>query len=264
MNPPSVESLFSLDGKVCLVTGGSRGLGYQMAGGFLEAGAARVYITARTAKVCEDAAVSLSNYGDCVALPCDISSVANIDKLVAELTEREDHVDVLVNNAGTGWGAAFGEYPETGWDKVMDLNVKSPFFLTQAMTPLLKENATADNTACVINIGSIAAIIGDAFQNYSYGASKAAVHQMTRNLAKDLAEDHIRVNAIAPGRFFSKLTEYASQNKAQYEAEIAAIPLHRWGGDTDIAGVAIMLASKAGAFITGEIIRVDGGATLVS
>jgi NAD(P)-dependent dehydrogenase (short-subunit alcohol dehydrogenase family) len=264
MNPPAVESLFSLDGRVCLVTGGSRGLGYQIARGFLDAGAARVYITARTAEACEEAVVSLSNHGKCLALPCDISLVANIGKLVAELTEREEHVDVLVNNAGTGWGAAFGEYPEKGWDKVMDLNVKSPFFLTQAMTPLLKKNATADNTASVINIGSIAAIIGDAFQNYSYGASKAAVHQMTRNLAKDLAEDHIRVNAIAPGRFFTKLTEYASQNKAQYETEIAAIPLHRWGGDTDIAGVAIMLASKAGAFITGEIIRVDGGATLVS
>jgi len=264
MNSPSVESLFSLDGKICLVTGGSRGLGYQMAKGFLDAGAARVYITARTAEACEEAVVSLSNHGKCVALPCDISSVANIGKLVADLTEREDHVDVLVNNAGTGWGGAFGEYPEKGWDKVMNLNVKSPFFLTQAMTPLLKKNATADNTACVINIGSIAGIIGDGFQNYSYGPSKAAVHQMTRNLAKDLAEEHIRVNAIAPGRFFSKMTEYASKNKKQYEAEIAAIPLHRWGGDTDIAGVAIMLASKAGAFITGEIIRVDGGATLVS
>lgn len=259
-----VESLFSLDGKVCVVTGGSRGLGYQMARGFLDAGAARVYITARSDEACAEAAASLSQHGECVALPCDISSVANIEGLVAKLTKREDQVDVLVNNAGTGWGAAFGAYPESGWDKVMNVNAKSPFFLTQAMTPLLKKNATADNTACVINIGSIAAIIGDAFQNYSYGASKAAVHQTTRNLAKDLAQYHIRINAIAPGRFFTKLTEYASQSKAQYEAEIAAIPLHRWGGDTDIAGVAIMLASKAGAFITGEIIRVDGGATLVS
>lgn len=264
MNSLSLESLFSMHGKICLVTGGSRGLGYQMAEGFLEAGAARVYITARTAEACEEAAQTLSELGECVALPCDISSVANIEKLVANLAGREDHVDVLVNNAGTGWGGKFGEYPEKGWDKVMNLNVKSPFFLTQAMTPLLRKNATADNTASVINIGSIAGIIGDGFMNYSYGPSKAAVHQMTRNLAKDLAEDHIRVNAIAPGRFFSKLTEYASQNKAQYEAEIAAIPLHRWGGDTDIAGIAIMLASKAGAFITGEIIRVDGGATLVS
>ena len=258
------ESLFSLQGKICLVTGGSRGLGYQMARGFLEAGAARVYITARRASACEEAASSLSQFGECIALPGDISSIATIEGLVADLTAREDHVDVLVNNAGAGWGAAYGDYPEAGWDKVMNLNVKSPFFLTQAMTPLLKKNATAQNTSSVINIGSIAAIIGDGFMNYAYGPSKAAVHQLTRNLAKELAQDHIRVNALAPGRFFSKMTEYASQDKAQYEAEIASIPLHRWGGDTDIAGVAIMLASKAGAFITGEIIRIDGGTTLVS
>ena len=258
------ESLFSLQGKICLVTGGSRGLGYQMARGFLEAGAAKVYITARAAQACEEAASSLSQFGECIALPGDISSVATIEDLVADLTAREDHVDVLVNNAGAGWGAAYGDYPEAGWDKVMNLNVKSPFFLTQAMTPLLKKNATAQNTSSVINIGSIAAIIGDGFMNYAYGPSKAAVHQLTRNLAKELAQDHIRVNALAPGRFFSKMTEYASQDKALYEAEIAAIPLHRWGGDTDIAGVAIMLASKAGGFITGEIIRIDGGTTLVS
>lgn len=264
MSDAPLASLFSMDGKTCLVTGGSRGLGYQMASGFLQAGAARVYITARSADACGEAAAALSQHGECIALPCDISPVGNIERLVAELSAREDHVDVLVNNAGTGWGAPFGEYPEKGWDKVMDLNVKSPFFLTQAMTPLLAKNASADQTSCVINIGSIAGIIGDAFQNYGYGPSKAALHQMTRNLAKDLAERHIRVNAIAPGRFFSKMTEYARRNTAQYEAEIAAIPLHRWGGDTDIAGVAIMLASRAGAFVTGEIIRVDGGATLVS
>lgn len=258
------ESLFSMTGKICLITGGSRGLGYQMARGFLEAGATRVYITARRIEACEEAAKALSEFGECIALPGDISSTETIAKLVADLTELEDHVDVLVNNAGTGWGAAYGEFPEAGWDKVMNLNVKSPFFLTQAMTPLLRKNATAQDTACVINIGSIAGIIGDGFMNYSYGPSKAAVHQLTRNLARELANDHIRVNAIAPGRFFSKMTEYASEDKAQYEAEIAAIPLHRWGGDTDIAGVALMLAGKAGAFITGEIIRVDGGTTLVS
>lgn len=258
------ESLFSMTGKICLITGGSRGLGYQMARGFLEAGAARVYITARRAEACEEAVKTLSQFGECIALPGDISSTDTIEKLVTDLAEREDHVDVLVNNAGTGWGAAYGEFPEAGWDKVMNLNVKTPFFLTQAMTPLLRKNATAHDTACVINIGSIAGIIGDGFMNYSYGPSKAAVHQLTRNLARELANDHIRVNAIAPGRFFSKMTEYASQDKAQYEAEIAAIPLHRWGGDTDIAGVALMLATKAGAFITGEIIRVDGGTTLVS
>jgi len=261
MNPASVESLFSLDGKICLVTGGSRGLGYQMARGFLDAGATRVYITARSA--CDEAAAALSQHGECIALPCDVSSVENIRELVADLSGREDHIDVLVNNAGAGWGGSFDEYPEKGWDKVMDINVKSPFFLTQAMRALLMKNATTDNTACVINIGSIAAFIGDPMLNFSYGPSKAALHQLTRNLAKELARDHIRVNAIAPGRFFSKLTEYISEDKQVYDAEIDAIPLHRWGGDTDLAGVAIMLASKAGAFMTGEIVRVDGGATLV-
>lgn len=264
MTTNQADSLFSLHGRICLVTGGSRGLGYQMARGFLEAGAARVYITARTADACEEAARKLSEFGNCVALPCDVSSIENIRQLVDELGEREDHVDLLVNNAGTGWGASFGDYPEKGWDKVMDVNVKTPFFLTQALTPLLTKNARPEQTACVINIGSIAGMVGDPFHNFSYGPSKAAVHQLTRNLAAELAQYHVRVNAIAPGRFFTKMTEYASQNKELYEAEIAAIPLHRWGGDTDIAGVAIMLASKAGAFITGEIITVDGGTTLVS
>ncbi len=262
MTATALESLFSLDGKICVVTGGSRGLGYQMAKGFLDASAERVYITARSA--CDEAATSLSQYGECVALPCDVSSVENIRELAAKLGECEDHIDVLVNNAGTGWGAKFDEYPEKGWDKVMEINVKSPFFLAQAMRPLLRKNATADNTSCIINIGSIAAYIGDPMHNFSYGPSKAAVHQLTRNLAKELARDHIRVNAIAPGRFFSKLTEYISEDEKMYAAEIAAIPLHRWGGDTDLAGIAVMLASKAGAFITGEIIRVDGGASLVS
>jgi len=262
MNPASVESLFSLDGKICLVTGGSRGLGYQMARGFLHAGAKRVYITARSK--CEGAVADLSQYGECIALPCDVSSVENIRELVTHLGSREGHIDVLVNNAGTGWGAPFDEYPEKGWDKVMDINVKTPFFLTQALRALLKKNATTNDTACVINIGSIAGFIGDQMLNFSYGPSKAALHQLTRNLATELAQDHIRVNAIAPGRFFSKLTEYVSGDKKTYDAEIASIPLHRWGGETDLAGVAIMLASKAGAFITGEIIRVDGGATLVS
>ena len=138
------ESLFSLDGRICLVSGGSRGLGYQMARGFLEAGAARVYITARTADACEEAASTLSEFGECVALPCDVSSIENIQQLVNELGQREDHIDVLVNNAGTGWGASYEDFPEKGWDKVMDINVKSPFFLTQALTPLLKKNATAE------------------------------------------------------------------------------------------------------------------------
>lgn len=255
-----IETLFSMQGKVCVITGGSRGLGYYMAQGFLESGAARVYITARKAEACFKAAEELSQYGRCEALPGDISSLPEIEKLAATLAEKEDSVDVLVNNAGTGWGAPLGEFPEQGWDKVMDLNVKAPFFLTQAMLPLLKKGKSAEQAASVINIGSVAGIVAESLSGYSYGPSKAAIHQLTRNLAKDLADSHIRVNAIAPGRFFTKMTEYVGRQ--QYEAECARIPLHRWGVAEDIAGVAVMLASRAGAFITGQIIPVDGGTTL--
>ncbi len=259
-----LEHLFSMQGKICVVTGGSRGLGEFMAKGFLQAGASRVYITARNAEDCQATAEHLAQYGECIALPGNLSSMEEMKALVAELSRREPAIHVLVNNAGTGWGAELDTFPEKGWDKVMDLNVKTPFFLTQAMLPLLREAGSADNTASVVNIGSIAGIIGDGLLNYSYGPSKAAIHQLTRNLAKDLAEEHIRVNAIAPGRFFSKLTEYASKDKAAYDAEIEMIPLHRWGEENDIAGVAIMLCSAAGAFVTGQVIVVDGGTTLVS
>lgn len=255
-----IDTLFSLKGKVCVVTGGSRGLGEHMARGFLEAGAARVYITARKAEACEATAKELSQFGECIALPGDAGSAAGISELVKSLSSREKHLDVLVNNAGTAWGAPFGEFPEKGWDKVMDLNAKSPFFLTQALTPLLRKNATAEHTAAIINIGSIAAIVGRSLDSFSYAASKAALHQLTRILAVELAASHIRVNAIAPGRFHSKMTDYVDQ--AAYEKEIAAIPLHRWGKAPDIAGVALMLASQAGAFITGQVIVVDGGTSL--
>lgn len=259
-----LTELFSMQDKVCVVTGGSRGLGYFMARGFLSAGAARVYITARKTEECMAAAEALSGEGEgeCIALPGNISSMEEIGKLVATLSERESCVHVLVNNAGVGWLAPLEDFPELGWDKVMDLNVKAPFFLTREMVPLLSAGATAEDTASVINIGSIAGIAA-ATDTFSYAPSKAAIHQVTRNLAVALADRHIRVNAIAPGRFFTRMTEYASQDTAQYEEEIAFIPLHRWGEERDISGVAIMLASAAGAFITGQIIPVDGGTTLV-
>ena len=259
-----IDTLFSMADKICVITGGSRGLGFYMARGFLEAGAARVYITARKADACIKAAGELSQFGECIAIPGDISSMDGIKELAATLAEKEESIDVLVNNAGAGWGAPLEEFPEKGWDKVMDLNVKTPFFLTQALLSLLKQGKSPDRTASVINIGSIAGMVGNSISNYSYGPSKAAIHQVTRNLARDLADSHIRVNAIAPGRFFSKMTEYVSKNKTLFEEECAAIPLHRWGKAEDIAGVAIMLASRAGAFITGQIIPVDGGTTLVS
>lgn len=259
-----LDTLFSMKDKICVITGGSRGLGYYMAQGFLEAGAKKVYITARKAAPCLEAAQELSKFGECIALPGDVCSMDDIQKLVTDLSQKESQIDVLVNNAGAGWGASLEEFPEKGWDKVMDLNVKAPFFLIQALLPMLKKGKSPEKTASVINIGSVAGIVAESISNYSYGPSKAAIHQLTRNLAKDLANSHIRVNAIAPGRFYSKMTEYVSTDKAAFEAECAAIPLHRWGTDEDIAGVAIMLASKAGAFITGQIIPVDGGTTLIS
>lgn len=256
------DSLFSLKDRVCVVTGGSRGLGYFMAKAFLQAGAARVYITARKAEACEQAAGELSALGECIAVPGNISSMEEIGALVSLLSEREQAVHVLVNNAGVGWLERLEDFPELGWDKVMDLNVKAPFFLIQKLLPLLRAGASKDDTASIINIGSIAGICG-ATDTFSYAPSKAAIHQLTRNLAAALAEDHIRVNALAPGRFFTAMTEYARTNEALYEAELASIPQHRWGEESDIIGPALLFASNAGAHITGQILAVDGGTTLV-
>jgi NAD(P)-dependent dehydrogenase (short-subunit alcohol dehydrogenase family) len=256
-----INELFSLQDKTCVVTGGSRGLGFAIARIFLEAGARRVYITARKEAACQEAAKELSEYGECIAIPSDLGKMEEIERFANLLKEKESTIDVLVNNAGVGWLATMEDFPEMGWDKVMDLNVKSPFFLTQKLLPLLKEGASPDDTASVINIGSIAGILGRT-DTLSYAPSKSAIHQVTRNLAFVLADQHIRVNAIAPGRFHTKMTDYAKVDEASYEAELRQIPLHRWGEDPDIMGVALMLASRAGAFITGQIIPVDGGTTV--
>ena len=193
-----------------------------------------------------------------------MATTKGLTKLVQEINKREEHIDVLVNNAGTAWEATFDQFPEKGWDKVMNINVKSPFFLTQALLPLLKNNASKEKTVSVINIGLIAGLLGNGLDNYSYAASKSAIHQVTRILATELAASHIRVNAIAPGRFYSKMTHFLSADKAAFDEELETIPMRRWGEASDIAGIAIMLASQAGAFITGQIISVDGGMSLVN
>ena len=195
-----INKLFTMEGNVCVVTGGSRGLGFYMAQGFLEAGAARVYITARKAAACIEAAEELSQFGECVALPGDISSMEGIQDLTAALEEREESIDVLVNNAGAGWGAPLEEFPEKGWDKVMDTNVKGVFFLTQKLLPMLKAAGNSEDPARVINIGSMSGII-PLSRVFTYSMTKAAVHNISKNLAREFAPKNVRVNCLCPGFF---------------------------------------------------------------
>ncbi|MEO5598924.1 MAG: SDR family oxidoreductase [Novosphingobium sp.] len=250
--------LFSLEGRVALVTGGSRGIGRMIAEGFLSAGALRVYITARKeAEVNATAAELTARYpGTCIAMAGDISGLAGIDTLVAALAPLEQRLDILVNNAGIAWGAPFDVFPESGWDKVMDLNVKTPFFLTQKLHELLRAGATADQPAKVINIASVDGIRLNPWETYPYQASKAALIHLTRRMAARLAGENIAVTAIAPGMFASKMNQAA----AVAEAKLAAhIPIGRAGVDEDMAAAAIYLASRAGNYVVGETLTVDGG-----
>lgn len=251
-----IEQLFSVRGKIALVTGGSRGLGEMIARAYVENGA-KVYITARKAEACDALARELSRSGECIAIPADLSRMEEIDRLADELGRREQRLDILVNNAGASWGASFGEFPESGWDKVMDLNVKSVFFLTQRLLPLLEAAGSAQDYARVINIGSIEGIRTSHLETYSYAASKAGVNHLTRMMAKFLAPRHIAVNGIAPGYFPSKMT--AGIAEADAREVLAGTPMKRMGGPDDMAGVALYLASKASAFTCGAVIPVDGG-----
>jgi NAD(P)-dependent dehydrogenase (short-subunit alcohol dehydrogenase family) len=251
-----VKDLFSVEGKRVLVTGGSRGIGLMIARGFVANGA-KVYISSRKADVCEQAAAELAKEGTCIALPADLSTQAECDRLGAELASREDGLEVLVNNAGANWGAPLEEFPDAAWDKVLALNVKSVFHLTRACLPLLEKAGSAEDPARVINIGSIDGIQVPMLDTFSYSASKAAVHQLSRVLAKKLADRHITVNAVAPGPFESKMMAATLESFGDSIAESA--PLKRIGTPEDMAGVAIYLASRAGAYVTGAVIPVDGG-----
>jgi len=254
-----LKNLFSIDGKVALVTGGSRGIGAMIARGYVENGA-RVYISSRKAEVCDAYAAELSAAGTCVSLPADLSSMDGIKALAAALAEREERLDILVNNAGAAWGAPFAEFPESGWDKVMDLNVKAPFFLTLALLPQLEAAASDADPARVINIGSIDGIGTPRAETYSYPASKAGIIHLSRVMAYRLAPRRITVNAVAPGPFESQMM--AATLREQGDAIRAMVPLNRIGTPADMAGVAIYLASRAGAYVTGATIQVDGGSVI--
>jgi NAD(P)-dependent dehydrogenase (short-subunit alcohol dehydrogenase family) len=253
-----VSDLFSIKGKTALVTGGSRGIGLMIARGFIEAGA-RVYISSRKADACDAAAAELSKSGgECFSIPADVSTLDGVEALARALADREPALHILVNNAGAAWGAPIDEYPEAGWDKVMDTNVKGVFFLTQKLLPALRKAATPADPARVVNIGSVEGLHAPIWENFAYPASKAAVHMVTRDLAQKLAKEHITVNAIAPGFFPSKMTAFVFESDMQDEL-MSHIPLRRHGEPDDLAGTAIFLTSRAGSYLTGAVIPVDGG-----
>ena len=249
--------LFGLTGKTAVVTGGTRGIGLMIARGLLQAGADRVYISSRKAEGCADAERELGAHGPVTAIPADLSTEAECLRLARLVGEREPALHVLVNNAGATWGAPLAEYPGTAWDKVVDLNLKSPFFLTRAFLSLLEAAGTHDDPARVINIGSIDGLRVPPLPTYAYSASKAGLHHLTRVLARELGPKHITVNAIAPGPFESKMM--AATLRSFGDAIAEAAPLRRIGRPDDMAGAAVFLASRAGAYVTGAVLPVDGG-----
>ena len=254
-----VPALFDIRGKTALVTGGGSGIGVMIARGFAEAGV-KVYISSRKLDVITAVAEELSalpGSAGCIAIQADLSKAEECERVAAELTEAEPKLDILVNNAGANWGEAYDTFPDAAWDRVLDLNVKGVFHLTRYLTPALAAAATAEDPARVINIGSVDGIHVPALESYSYSTSKAAVHHLTRVLAKKLAPQHITVNAVAPGPFESKMM--AATLDAFGDAIRAQVPLHRIGTPEDMAGISIFLASRAGAYLTGAVIPVDGG-----
>jgi len=252
-----MQDLFSLAGRTALVTGGSRGIGRMIAAGFLRAGA-RVFITARKAEACQAAAAELAALGPCTALPADVSTLEGQRGLVAALAAHTPHLDILVNNAGAAWGAPFDEFPEHGWDKVVDLNLKGPFFLTQALHGALKAGAARGPVAKVIHIASIDGVSANPLETYSYQASKAGLIHLTRRMALQLAPERIAVSAIAPGAFASEMNRAARDHGDEVARRV---PAGRIGTEEDMAGAAVYLASRAGDYVVGSTLVVDGGVT---
>jgi len=256
------DDLFAIDGKVAVVTGGSRGIGKMIAGGLVRAGC-RVYITARKAEACDATAAELSAFGECISVPLDLAADGGVETLVRAVSDREDRLHILVNNAGATWGAPLAEYPLSAFDKLWNVNIKALFALTVASLPLLRAAASPADPARVINIGSIDGLGVPAVESYAYSTTKAGVHMLTRHLASTLAADSITVNAIAPGPFDSKMMAYLLDDPQMRAAVAARVPLGRVGEPDDVAGTAIFLASRAGRYLTGAVIPVDGGASTI-
>jgi len=263
-----VQDLFSVADKVVIVTGGSRGIGEMIAAGFLANGA-KVYITSRKADVCDATAARLQAPwgGTCVSIPADMSNLAGIEHFCAEFRTHESHLDVLINNDGVAWGAPLENFPEVGWDKVMDTNVKGPFFLIQKLLPELEKHATHEQPTHIVNVGSIDGIKTPVFENFSYGPSKAAIHHLTRVLAAHLIKRHIIVNGIAPGPFPTYMLSTGvggggDTDNTDWDAVGRGNPRGRVGTAEDIAGLAIFLSSRACGFTIGEIITCDGGSVV--
>lgn len=251
-----MDKLFDISGKVALVTGGARGIGLMIARGYCERGV-KVYISSRKAEVCAATARELNTVGECIAMPADLSRLDEIERVVEAVQAHEQKLDILVNNAGATWGGEIDDFPEVGWDKVMDLNVKGVFFLIQKLLPALQAAGSADDPARIINVGSIDGLHTSKFSNFSYSPSKAAVHHLTRMLATHLASRHILVNAIAPGPFATDMM--APMIKTMGEDIIGSVPVKRMGTADDAAGMAVFLAAKASNYVNGAIIPLDGG-----
>ena len=252
-----LSKLFDVTGKVAFITGGSRGIGRMIAKAYVEAGM-RVYISSRKADACDAVAAELSANGECISLPADLAQMSEVERVADELRRREQALHVLINNAGATWGATVDEFPEKGWDKVMDLNLKSPFFLMQKLLPLLEAAGSRSDPARVLNVGSVDGMHTPIFENFSYAPSKAGLHHLTKMAASHLASRNITANVIAPGPFLTSMMEPMIASMGE-DAILHNVPLKRMGGQDDAGGVAIFLASRASAYITGVVLPVDGG-----